>query len=245
MWREQGRELSVVSVCVCGKEIPETGSTSNSNSDSDITTTQDEDFFSDEILFSDDGEEVGEANDGGLFVEMESKVINATESSLTVFEGFITDQWLSGNDNKALEVLELQFKYAGGFCTEMQRLDLSTPPRVRLDLDKTLGLLRNKTDKRGITKLEKFVLPNMEILESGDILRKVCEDYCGALCGTTVTAIDQLWLHCDQISENFVAGDLQWIKELRGRYQMNQINVSYLNIVLINLWSLFIVVQTK
>ena len=185
---------------------------------------------SDEIHFSD------EANDGGSSAEPESnlmrnKVINATKSSLTVFTRFIKDQWPSGDDNMALEVLELQLKYAGGFCTEMQILDLSTTSHVRLDLGKTLGLLRNKTGSCGIKKLKKFVLPNIKILESGDILGKVCRGYCRALCSTTETVIDQLCLHCDEISDSFVAGDLQWIKELRGLYQMSQINVSYMCVV--------------
>ena len=193
---------------------------------------QNEDLHTSEIIFSDDDENESESNLESESMKSEligkglNNVVNATRSSLTVFVDFITDQWPSGNDSKALEVLELQLKYGGGFCAEMERFDLSTPPHVRLDMDKVLSFLSHKTNTSAVKKLEKFVLPNIEILESGDVVMKLLGDYCGALGGTvTVTTIDELLLHCDQISDNFVAGDLHRIKTLCNLHQISRISV--------------------
>jgi len=139
------------------------------------------------------------------------EIINKTESSITVFEGFIADGWpITTSEVKALEVLEQQLKYGGGFCEEMKRIDLSTPPNVYLDIDQVISLLSHKTNTSAVKKVEKFVLPNIRVLESGDMIKKLLEDFCQSLGGSTT--IDELSIHCDQVSDKFIANDLKWIK---------------------------------
>ena len=84
---------------------------------------------------------------------------NKTKSSVTSFKGFISNKW-PNNGKRALKVLGIQLKHCGGFSETMDLLNLSTPSHcdVRLDSDKVLALLRNKTKVSPVQQLKEFVL---------------------------------------------------------------------------------------
>ena len=110
-------------------------STPSESSDTSTYTLTDKDSPVNETIFSDDDSESDDSENSGSKEETDpeptrckKEIVNATKSSITSFEGFISDHWPGKSGVKALVVLEQQLKYGGGFCEEMKSLDLSTPP---------------------------------------------------------------------------------------------------------------------
>jgi len=149
------------------------------------------------------------------------EIQNNTEAAITTFERFISNEWPDDLQDLALEVLRYQFMYGGGFCSVMKTVDLSTPKNVRLDIEKVLLLLKEKTSISHITSLQKFVLPVVKTLRSGDVVKKLLGDFCGALSGglTTLPKVDEIVIHCDELSNDFHPGDLEWIGEFHSAFK--------------------------
>ena len=156
-------------------------------------------------------------------------ITNGTTSSLVAFEGFIPKEWLCSS-NEVLQVLERQLKFCGGFCQEMKKLDFSTPANVRIRSTKLTivqMMLKEKTSLSVIKSVENLILPNIQVLKSGSMVKKVLEGFCQALGdSTTETTIKELSLYYDRISTKFVAGNLNWIEDLFTHHQIEQISVS-------------------
>ena len=88
-------------------------------------------------------------------------------------------------------------------------------------------MLKEKTSLSVIKSVEKLILPNIEVLKSGSMVKEVLEGFCQALGdSTTETTIKELSLYYDQISTKFVAGNLKWIEDLFTHHQIEQISVS-------------------
>ena len=155
---------------------------------------------------------------------------NDTEVALSSFDQFISLEWpqltAEGND-KALEVLILQLEHGGGFCTSMKLIDLSTPDQVRFCTDDVLSLLKEKMSHCTISSVKKFVLPNVKKLGSGKMVEELLGDFCGAICGCNKNAeINEVVLRCDEVSSEFIAGDLKWVDSFFSLYRVDRVTVS-------------------
>ena len=204
-------------------------SDSSQDTDSDVT----EDLASeDESQASCDPEYVQEptksVQDSKFSFQYSSgfSIDNTTEKAITRFERFIFPEWPAGANDEALEMLRQQLEHCGGFCAEMKLIDLSTPENVRFDIEEVLELLKHKISDRviPINSVETFVLPNVKKLTSGEAVKNMLGDYCGAFCGENTT-IKEVVLRCDEISDDFVAGDLEWVKGFFSCYSMDRVIV--------------------
>lgn len=154
--------------------------------------------------------------------------LNNTEKALTSFERFIFPEWpnqTAESNDEALEVLRLQLLYGGGFCADMKLIDLSTPDNVRFDMRDVLRLLKEKMGHSAINSVEKFVLPNVKQLTTGDMVKNLLGDFCGAFCGENVK-IKEVVLRCDEVSSEFMAGDLEWVDSFLSCYNLDRTTVS-------------------
>lgn len=156
---------------------------------------------------------------------------NETKGSLLRFEAsrIFTDEWPS-DKNKAMQALELQLKFAGGFCTQMEIISLDTPPNVRLDISGVLNSLRfkiNHPTPQPITSVESFTIPNMGKLISSDQVMNAVESFCNAL-GTCdkPTTVNTLILPCDKVSTEFHSGNLDWIDQFCTRHDVKRISIT-------------------
>jgi len=107
------------------------------------------------------------------------KITNGTRSSLVAFEGFISKDWICSS-KEVLQILEHQLKFCGGFCHEMKELDFSTPANVRIrstKLTEVRVMLKKKTSISVIKSVEKFILPNIEVLKSRSMVKKVLSSF--------------------------------------------------------------------
>ena len=138
------------------------------------------------------------------------------------------NRWPPDNNDKAMQVLEHQLRFAGGFCTHMKVIDLDTPPNVRLSFERLLKFLTSEPRiKPPITNIERFVIPNMGILRSSDAVRYAVEQLFDAL-GTSDRPImvTALTLPCDEVSAQFHNGDLDWINQFCTRHGVKRINIT-------------------
>ena len=162
------------------------------------------------------------------------KIENETKKSLLHFEAsrIFTHEWPS--DKNGLQALEHQLEFAGGFCKQMETIDLSTPPNVRLDVYKVLDSLRCKINhptrlpqpNRSITSVTNFTIPNVGELVSTDQVKDLVENFCNVL-GTPdkPTAVNTLTLPCDEVSTEFYLGNLGWIDQFSTRHSVSIIRV--------------------
>ena len=143
---------------------------------------------------------------------------NNTETAITVFECFVSREWPGNCNDEAIKMLELQLHYGGGFSSNMVKIDLSTPKDVRLKTDQVLDLLDKKTHHSPIESVEKIVFPAIKKLQSGDeVMRLVRDLYRILLSGSHKRPkIDEMVFHFDEISDEFCAGDLEWIEKFRS-----------------------------
>ena len=161
------------------------------------------------------------------FLCAEYPLRNNTEKALTSFDRFIFPEWPKQTaecSDEALEVLRLQLLYGGGFCADMNLIDLSTPENVRLDIQDVLSLFKEKMRHSTINSVEKFVLPNVKQLTTGDMVENLLGDFCGAFCGENIT-IKEVVLRCDEISSEFIAGDLKWVDRFLSHYNLDKVTV--------------------
>ena len=158
---------------------------------------------------------------------------NNTKEALTSFERFIFPEWpgkqTAERNSEALEVLRLQLLYGGGFCSDMKLIDLSTPENVRFDseeVSRVLKLLKEKMRHSTINSVEKFILPNVKQLTTGDMVKNLLGDFCGAFCGEeTKVNITEVVLRCDEVSSEFIADDLKWVDSFLSRYNLDRTTV--------------------
>lgn len=148
---------------------------------------------------------------------------NETERSLVRFEAsrIFSPEWPVDNDDKVVQALGRQLRFAGGFHTDMKVIDLDTPPNVRLNIQKVLGFLRSKPP---VTSIDSFVIPNVGILESSDQVKDVVEHFCSAL-GTLDNPIkvNTLTLPCEEVSTDFHKGNLDWIEQFCSRHCVKRV----------------------
>lgn len=208
--------------------------------------TDDSDTDTDTIIFSDDDTESSftesvknsvedtEDDTGSNARDIEHfqncSIDNTTEKAITTFGNFVLPGWpeesAEGNV-MALKLLRCQFLYGGGFCTEMDSIDLSTPANVRLDIQAVLGLLKEKMNHCTINSVGKFVLPNVKELTTGDNVKNMLGDFCGTLCGNGERSIKikEVVIKCDEISNDFTAGDLEWVEDFLSCYSLDRVTV--------------------
>ena len=200
-------------------------------------STDDTDITEDSQLSSQDSTDLdttldstnsaGDAPSGDKLDEQSSDNIdNATEKAITSFERFIFPEWPEESNGEALRVLRIQLLNGGGFCADMKLIDLSTPANVRLDTRDVLNLLK---EKKRLNSIKKLVLPNVKELTAGDMVKNVLKDFCGVLCGEN-GKIKELVLRSDEISNEFTAGDLGWVKDFLSSYDMDTVTVSILQL---------------
>ena len=166
-------------------------------------------------------------------------IVNATEKAITSFERFIFPEWPGhGQIGKssaealrlALRVLRLQLMHGGGFCTDMKQIDLSTPANVRFDIQDVLDLFKDKMSHCTLNSIEKLLLPNVKELTTGDMVKDMLEGFCRILCGEN-GKIKELVLRSDKISNEFTAGDLEWVTSFLSSYNLDRVTVSVLQLV--------------
>ena len=160
--------------------------------------------------------------------------INATKEPLNCFRTCINENWPKGWRGE-LQVLYFRLMHGGEFRAVMEEIDLSTPPHVRFDVSALLPLLEKKitNNKWPIKQIGTFVLPNIEEVTSGDVIKEMIESYCRAVGGKGTTVIKQLIIKCDKVSSNFVAGNLSWIKGFRACNNLDVIMVNSVVVVII------------
>ena len=153
---------------------------------------------------------------------------NATKEPLNCFNVFISEDWPKGWRGE-LQALELQLMHGGEFSTNMKEIDLSTPSHIRLNASEVLPLLEKKmmNNKFTVEQIKKFVLPNIEEVTSGDMIKEMIESYCRAVGGKGTPVIKHLIIKCDEVSSNFAAGKLKWINGFRACNNLDVITVSY------------------
>lgn len=123
---------------------------------------------------------------------------NETKRSLQRFETnrIFSLEWPSGENDRAIQVLEHQLRFAGGFGAQMELIDLDTPKNVRLNVERVLNLLRIKPP---VTEsVDSFVIPNVGILESSDQIKNVVEKFCNAL-GLDPVMMNTVELFCNTL----------------------------------------------
>lgn len=161
---------------------------------------------------------------------MAENIKNETKRSLVRFEAsrIFNSEWPGGNDEKVVQALERQFRFAGGFHTDMELIDLDTPSNIRLNTEKVLDFLRIK---RPITSVEKFVIPNVGILTSSDQVRDIVETFCDALGhgspnNYNPVTVKALTLPCDEVSNEFHSENVDWIDQFCSHYGVKRVDIT-------------------
>ena len=120
--------------------------------------------------------------------------------------------------------------HGGGFCTDMKQIDLSTPANVRFNIQDVLDLFKDKMSHCTLNSIEKLLLPNVKELTTGDMVKDMLEGFCRILCGEN-GKIKELVLRSDKISNEFTAGDLEWVTSFLSSYNLDRVTVSVLQLV--------------
>ena len=156
----------------------------------------------------------------------EKRIEIETARSLVRFEAtrIFSPEWPSDNGDKAIQALERQLKFAGGFHTHMEMIDLDAPTDVRLNIEKVLNFLRIKNP---ITSVEKFVIPNVGRLISSNQIKSVVENFCTAL-GTpdNPVTVQSLTLPCDEVSNEFYGENLDWIDQFYSSHCVKRVDIT-------------------
>ena len=154
---------------------------------------------------------------------------NETKKALTSFKAsrIFNEEWPSNSEDKVMQVLEHQLRFAGGFCTDMEVIDLDTPSNVRLNLEKLLKILNGEPRiKSPITSIKKFVIPNMGVLKSSDQVKNVVKSFLNALGSSDrPVVVATLILPLDEVSTQFHKGDLDWISQFYDDHRVNRIEI--------------------
>ena len=213
--------------------------TADESADSDDSDSRSESI--NDLAASEDDFDWGESDD---LKTPKKQIDNKTEQAITSFERFAFPEWSRefpleiNGEHLPLRVLRLQLLYGGAFCTNMELIDLSTPAHIRFDVQDVLDLLKDKREDKmhrctyTLNSINKLVLPNVKELTSGDMVKKILEDFCGVLCGEN-GKIRELVLRSDEISNEFTTGDLGWVEDFLSSYNLDTVTVSILQLIIV------------
>ena len=164
----------------------------------------------------------------------ENIIKNETKKSVLRFEAYriFNAEWPAvpnsdGASDNAMEILENQLRFAGGFCTQMKVINLDTPSGVKLNPERLVNILKRKAP---VASIESFVAPNVGKLESSDQVKDMVEALFNALGRPSdPIVVNTLTVSCDEVSNKFQNGNLDWIEHFYSRHSVKRIKINVSN----------------